>query len=85
LPLSKLYEAPLTIQPTSMEAVKAFDTCGLTLASYTTPHSMHCARWRSDAKCRLGPTVKVHRLPPLQFTYDNLKCKEDHVLCLVKM
>ena len=37
----------------------------------TTPH-----QWRSEAKCRPGPTIKVPAFPPLKFAYKNLKWKK---------
>jgi len=30
-------------------------------------------QWRSEAKCRPGPTLKVPLFPPLKFAYKNLK------------
>jgi len=30
-------------------------------------------QWRSEAKCRPGPTIKVPPFPPLKFDYKNLK------------
>ena len=39
-------------------------------------HSMEhidATQWRSVAKCRPGPTIKVQTFPPLKFAYKNLK------------
>jgi len=33
-------------------------------------------QWRSEAKCRPGPTIKVPLFPPLKFAYKNLKGKK---------
>ena len=38
---------------------------------YNTP----CPQWRSEAKCRLEPTIKVPPFQPLKFAYKNLKWK----------
>jgi len=35
----------------------------------------HCSQWRSKAKCRPGPTIKVPSFPPLKFAYKNFKWK----------
>jgi len=32
-------------------------------------------QWRSKAKCRPGPTIKVPPFPPLKFAYKNFKWK----------
>jgi len=33
-------------------------------------------QWRSKAKCRPRPTIKVPPFPPLNFVYKNLKWKK---------
>jgi len=33
-------------------------------------------QWRSEAKCRPGPTIEVRPFPPLKFAYKNLKRKK---------
>jgi len=33
------------------------------------------AQWRSEAKCRPGPTIKVLPFPPLKFADKNFKWK----------
>jgi len=33
-------------------------------------------QWRSEAKCRPGPSIKVPPFPPLKFAYKNLKWKK---------
>jgi len=67
-----LYEVLLTIQPTPVEAERAFNARGLTLVSFTRLQSMHCAQWCSDAKCCPGLTVKLPHFPSFQFAYNTL-------------
>jgi len=31
--------------------------------------TLYVSQWRSEAKCRPGPTIKVPPFPPLKFSY----------------
>jgi len=42
------------------------------------------SQWRSEAKCRPGPTIKVQPLQP-RICFQHLKIKENQFFCLVKM
>jgi len=48
----------------------------------TTPH-----QWRSEAKCRPGPTIKVSPFPVStpSICLQEFKMKEDHASCLSKI